>query len=56
MPEEITVIAILNSPKKHSTRFDLFSDKNPEKTIGSIYWPKDFGPIPEKLSVIVKNG
>ena len=49
---EKTVVAILNSPKKHSIRYDLFIE-GIDKTIGSIYWPKDAGVMPEKFTVIV---
>lgn len=50
-----TLIAKLNSQKKHSVRYDLVRPENEEKIIGSIYWPKDLGAMPKEITVNVKD-
>ena len=43
---------IFNSQKKHSTRYDLVDPEDAEKKIvGSIYWPKDKGDIPDEIKI-----
>jgi hypothetical protein len=48
---EAKLIAIFNAEKKHSVRYDLFRIDNPEKNVGSIYWPKDAGKMPDIIEV-----
>jgi hypothetical protein len=47
------LIAIYNSKKKHSVRYDLVASNNTSKIIGSIYWPKDFAPIPAEFKILL---
>lgn len=54
MASDVTqAVAIFNSDKKHSKRYDIYVNIDGDKVqVGAFYWPKNLGVLPQKVTVL----